>query len=96
MQGCLPLLCPAGCLSFLSDDVALPSLSFLPRVWAGALIGFFAALIGRMLALRIVQKLSHPSIIAYVLAGVLAAAFSLLLIQMRKQRADWSFESLCE
>ena len=45
--------------------------------------GLRAALIGRLLALRIVAKVSHPSLIAFVLSGVLAAALGLLGVQAR-------------
>ena len=64
-------------------------------VLAAFVIGFIAALIGRLLALRIVAKVSHPSLIAFVLSGVLAAALGLLGVQMARQRDDWSFDPLC-
>ena len=64
-------------------------------VTAAAAVGFASALIGRLLALRLVRTLSHPSLIAFTLAAVLVVALGLLAVQMSRQRVDWSFASLC-
>lgn len=59
-------------------------------------IGFLAAFIGRFLALKIVKDLSHPSIIAFILAGVLAVALALVGVQMSRHGLEWDFSSLCD
>jgi hypothetical protein len=57
---------------------------------------FLAAFIGRFLALKIVKDLSHPSIIAFILAGVLAVALALVGVQMSRHGLEWDFSSLCD
>lgn len=62
---------------------------------ACAAIGFTSALTGRLLALSAVRRVSHPSLIAFTLAGVLLVACALLAVQMAGQKADWAFAPLC-
>ena len=64
-------------------------------VSAALVIGFCSALCGRLLALRLVRKLSHPSLIAFVLSGVLLVAFALLIVDLAQAKIDWSFYNLC-
>lgn len=65
-------------------------------VSAALIIGFSSALCGRLLALRLVRKLSHPSIIAFVLGGVLLVALALLIVNMTRDKVEWSFSSICK
>ena len=78
---------------YLVKGVLAPDLGY---VYSAMAIGFCSALIGRLLALRLVKKLSHPSLIAFVLGGVLLVALALLAVQVTRQKADWSFDSICK
>ena len=71
----------------LSPDVGYVSVLFV--------IGFCAALLGRLLALRLVQRLSHPSLLAFVLAIALFIGLGLLGVQMASHPIDWSVAPLC-
>ena len=58
------------------------------------LTGFASALLGRLLAFRLVRLLSHPSLIAFVLATLLAVACMLLGVQAAREDANFSFAPL--
>ena len=64
-------------------------------VGAALVIGFCSAMLGRLLALSLVRRLSHPSLIAYALGIGLTVALTLLAVQMARQKVDWSFAPLC-
>ena len=76
----------------LVQGVLAPDLGY---VAAAACLGFSSALLGRLLALRLVRKLAHPSLIAFALATGLFVALGLLAAQIARQKADWSFAPLC-
>ena len=63
-------------------------------LWALAL-GFCAALLGRGAAIMLVQKLSHPSLIAFLIGGTLMVALFLLLLQMATEAPDFALKSMC-
>ena len=72
---------------YLSEGVLAPDLGY---VLAAATLGFTSALCGRLLALRLVRVLSHPSLIAFTLGGLLLGACGLLLAQVAEQAPDFS------
>ena len=77
---------------YLVEGVLAPDPGY---VAAAAAIGFTSALIGRLLALRLVQRLAHPSLIAFILAGLLYLALALLTTQLARTPIDWTFAPLC-
>jgi len=64
-------------------------------VAAAATLGFFSALVGRLMAISLVQRLSHPSLIAFTLGFVLLIGLVLLIVQISRQPIDWGIESIC-
>lgn len=77
---------------YLVEGVLNPDPAYMAA--AGAL-GFTSALVGRLLAISIVSRLSHPSILAFTLGATLYVGLALLLMQMAQQPVDWSVASLC-
>lgn len=58
-------------------------------------VGFVSALTGRVLAMTLVARLAHPSLLAFVLAASLFVALALLGVQMSSSPIDWAFGDLC-
>ena len=58
-------------------------------------VGFVSALTGRVLAMTLVARLAHPSLLAFVLAASLFTALALLGVQMSSSPIDWAFGDLC-
>jgi len=77
---------------YLAEGVLTPDPGY---VCAAATLGFTSALAGRLLALRLVTRLSHPSLIAFILAGLLYVALALLAVQLARTPIDWTFAPLC-
>ena len=64
----------------MHTQVLRPDPGYVAAAWA---LGFCSALAGRLLALTIVRRLSHPSLLAFTLGGTLFAGVALLLVQVR-------------
>ncbi len=100
MVGMLPQVGAAtsGCMVFftassnvahyLANGVLSPDLGYVGTFF---LVGFASALLGRLLAIRLVRQFAHPSLIAFVLAALLAGAAALLAAQVARQKPDFSF-----
>jgi len=94
-SACMVLFTSSSDVAHYLEQGTLADPGYLGYVGCAAAIGFCAALLGRILALRLVKKLSHPSLLAFVLGGVLLVGLALLVTQMAGAATDWSIEPLC-
>lgn len=58
-------------------------------------LGFLSAFTGRVVAITLVARLSHPSLLAFLLATTLYVGLALLAYQMSTSPIDWSVDDLC-
>lgn len=63
--------------------------------WCVPAIAFVASLVGRTASVVVAARLSHPSVIAFALALVLAVSILLLIMKAALAEAAWAFGSLC-
>ena len=63
-------------------------------VWALCL-GFCSALTGRLLAVTVTTKFSHPSIIVFALGFILWLSMGLLIARSSQNEPDWEFSDFC-
>ena len=64
-------------------------------VYVLGLVSFLAAFTGRIIALTVVTRLSHPSVLSFLLAFALYAGLVLLVVQIVGNPIDWSVDDLC-
>jgi len=77
---------------YLFQGVLAPQLGY--AVWALGL-GFSSALLGRLLSIRVVQRLNHPSIMVLTLGASLFLALALLVARSVGAPQNWRFAPLC-
>ena len=77
---------------YLFEGVLAPEPGYV--VW-GLCLGFISALTGRLLSLRLVHKLHHPSLLIFSLGILLLLALVLLIARSAGTPADWTFAPLC-
>jgi uncharacterized membrane protein YfcA len=64
-------------------------------VYILGLVSFLAAFTGRIIALTVVTRLSHPSVLSFLLGFALYAGLVLLVVQIVGNPIDWSVDDLC-
>ena len=91
--GCMEIFTSTSNVAhYLVQGVLTPWTSYV-YVLGG--VGFLSAFTGRVIALTLVSRLSHPSLLAFVLAAALYTSLVFLGIQISYAPIDWSFGDLC-